>query len=295
MYNLDQLNMFVLSAKLGSFSACARHIGKVQSAVSQGIANLEVDLNVELFDRTTRKPVLTEAGRHLFHFAEAVLQQTKELECASNALTKREESQLSIVVDEALQVDRLYHIAETFSDTFTATSLHILTASGIDVRDRVLEGNACIGVMLCDFETIREADVCYIGNLAFVPVVNHQHPLADLSCVEPMDLIPYRQILARGLEDDQARYFPVVSPHVWRITNQYSMIKMIERGLGWGYLPLHLVSDKIQAGTLLTLPVSFDHKDWSIPVEVVTAKNVTLGPAGMWLKQALKALLDPII
>ena len=56
MYNLDQLNMFVTAAKLGSFSACARKLGKVQSAVSQGISNLEIDLDVTLFDRSTRKP-----------------------------------------------------------------------------------------------------------------------------------------------------------------------------------------------------------------------------------------------
>ncbi|GHA41593.1 LysR family transcriptional regulator [Photobacterium aphoticum] len=293
MYNLEQLNMFVLSAQLGSFSACARHIGKVQSAVSQGIANLEIDLNVELFDRSTRKPVLTKEGQHLFNFAQAILQQARELECASKALTKHEENQLNIVVDDVLQVDSLYRIMDAFSQRFSATSLHVLTASGIDVRNLVLAGKANIGVMLCDFDTIREADVCYIGNVAFVPVVSQQHPLVESEIIEPMDLIPYRQILARGLEDANERYFPVVSPHVWRVNNQFSMINMIEQGLGWGYLPRHLVADKVEAGRLHILPVSFDHKDWSIPVEVVTAKGVTLGPAGTWLKHAVKSLLDP--
>ena len=62
MYNLEQLRMFIETAESGSFSACARRLGKVQSAVSQGIANLEIELNTNLFDRTSRKPSLTPHG-----------------------------------------------------------------------------------------------------------------------------------------------------------------------------------------------------------------------------------------
>ncbi|MGB1280461.1 MAG: helix-turn-helix domain-containing protein, partial [Vibrio cyclitrophicus] len=54
MYNIEQLKMFVYAVELGSFSASARQLGKVQSAVSQGISNLEIDFNVQLFDRSTR-------------------------------------------------------------------------------------------------------------------------------------------------------------------------------------------------------------------------------------------------
>ena len=65
MYNIEQLKMFVYAVELGSFSASARELGKVQSAVSQGIHNLEIDFNVQLFDRSTRKPTLTGAPRTL--------------------------------------------------------------------------------------------------------------------------------------------------------------------------------------------------------------------------------------
>ena len=48
MYNIEQLRMFVEAVEQGSFSASARKLGKVQSAVSQGINNLEIDLNIQL-------------------------------------------------------------------------------------------------------------------------------------------------------------------------------------------------------------------------------------------------------
>ena len=61
----EALLAFAEAALLGSFTAAARKLGKRQSTVSEAIANLEIDLGVQLFDRSTRTPTLTDAGRAL--------------------------------------------------------------------------------------------------------------------------------------------------------------------------------------------------------------------------------------
>ncbi|MBN3774537.1 LysR family transcriptional regulator, partial [Burkholderia sp. Se-20378] len=61
----EALLAFAEAALLGSFTAAARKLGKRQSTVSEAIANLEIDLGVQLFDRSTRAPTLTDAGRAL--------------------------------------------------------------------------------------------------------------------------------------------------------------------------------------------------------------------------------------
>lgn len=62
MENLGHLESFVRSAELGSFSAAARKLGLTPAAVSRNVAMLERSLGVRLFQRTTRKLALTEAG-----------------------------------------------------------------------------------------------------------------------------------------------------------------------------------------------------------------------------------------
>ena len=47
--NQDQLIIFQTVMETGSFSAAARKLGKVPSAISMSIANLEIDLDLTLF------------------------------------------------------------------------------------------------------------------------------------------------------------------------------------------------------------------------------------------------------
>lgn len=61
--DLGTLQLFVDVAQRGSFSAVARARGIDPSSVSRGVAALEAELNVRLFQRSTRAMVLTEAGQ----------------------------------------------------------------------------------------------------------------------------------------------------------------------------------------------------------------------------------------
>ncbi len=70
---LRQLVTFVAVAEEGSFTRAAERLHVVQSAVSAGIRNLERELGVELFDRSTHRVALTDAGRALLPEARATL------------------------------------------------------------------------------------------------------------------------------------------------------------------------------------------------------------------------------
>lgn len=62
METLANLESFVRSAECGSFSAAARRLGLTPAAISRNVAQLEANLGVRLFQRSTRRLTLTEAG-----------------------------------------------------------------------------------------------------------------------------------------------------------------------------------------------------------------------------------------
>ncbi|AOX99594.1 LysR family transcriptional regulator [Jeongeupia sp. USM3] len=67
METLANLESFTRSAETGSFSAAARRLALTPAAVSRNVAQLERNLGVRLFQRSTRGLALTEAGERLLH------------------------------------------------------------------------------------------------------------------------------------------------------------------------------------------------------------------------------------
>lgn len=61
--NIAHFNMFIKIAESGSLSKAARELGLTPSAVSRGLATLEVDLGTNLVNRTTRVLTLTDPGK----------------------------------------------------------------------------------------------------------------------------------------------------------------------------------------------------------------------------------------
>jgi DNA-binding transcriptional LysR family regulator len=61
---LRNLESFVRSAEAGNFSVAARKLGLTPAAVSKNVARLEANLGVRLFQRSTRRLTLTEAGEN---------------------------------------------------------------------------------------------------------------------------------------------------------------------------------------------------------------------------------------
>src|SRR3954462_3527319 len=71
--DLNQVSAFVRVMESGSFTAAARALGLPKTSVSRRVTALERVLRVRLLQRSTRKLVLTEAGRLYFERARAAL------------------------------------------------------------------------------------------------------------------------------------------------------------------------------------------------------------------------------
>jgi DNA-binding transcriptional LysR family regulator len=79
-FKLRQLEGFVLAARHASFSKAAAELAMTQPAFSQLVRELERALEVKLFERTTRKVQLTDAGRRFLGMVEAPLDDLQHAE-----------------------------------------------------------------------------------------------------------------------------------------------------------------------------------------------------------------------
>jgi DNA-binding transcriptional LysR family regulator len=79
METLVNLESFIRSAESGGFSAAARRLGITPAAVSRNVAMLERNLGVRLFQRSTRRLTLTEAGER---FLASVVDEVESIQLA---------------------------------------------------------------------------------------------------------------------------------------------------------------------------------------------------------------------
>lgn len=90
MYNL-QLETFIVVADLGSFNKAAEALYITPPAVTKQINLLEKDLEVQLFVRTHRGLILTEAGKSLYKDAKYIIQYCKDsVERAKRAMEEKD-------------------------------------------------------------------------------------------------------------------------------------------------------------------------------------------------------------
>lgn len=97
--SLDQLRTFVAAVDEGSFSAAARKLNRVQSAVSGWVNSLEEQIGVVLFDRSGRYPKLTAEGMLLLADARNIVAGVDTLKARAKLMASGLEPELSVVVD----------------------------------------------------------------------------------------------------------------------------------------------------------------------------------------------------
>src|SRR3954468_24779873 len=174
--SLDQLRVFLQVVKSGSFSAAARDIHRVQSAVTYAIQKLEDQLGAKVFDRASYRPALSDAGRALLPRATRVLEEFAALNAQARAIAGGLEPELSLVVDPAFPTPQLVAALQEFQARFPAVLLRVYVETlGAAVQD-VLQGRGDFGLVF-EFAAAESADLVTtpIGELQLVPVAAPTH------------------------------------------------------------------------------------------------------------------------
>lgn len=234
-WTIDQLEAFITAANSDSFSAAARKLGKAQSRVSTSIANLEIDLNITLFDRTKRLPVLTNAGEQLLDEAQMILNQCQRLQARASSVAKEQEIELVIAADEAVPIGTFQPIFKKISLKFPLLKIILMSGTRNDISYLVETGKADIGLQFDIGELPPHLDFLPIGSFHNVLIVSPDHALASISAPTISQLQIHRQLLICNRQGQSCEE-PMTANH-WYINSYYSVTEMVIEGLGWALVP----------------------------------------------------------
>ncbi|MCB9676660.1 MAG: LysR family transcriptional regulator [Alphaproteobacteria bacterium] len=287
-FTLDQITIFLAVVDEGGFSAAGRRLGRVQSAVSHSIASLEETLGARLFDRSSRRPVLTDAGERLAAEARLVLAQARELRQVAGSIREGLETELSLAVDPLYPSERLVPVLRAFHEAHPTVSLRVVSDVLGEAVRLVRDGHVDLGV--CNLvETHDDVfDSIPLGRVRLVPVCAPDHPLAsDTGPLRANRLRQWTQVVLteRTIRSED---HGVLAAHTWRVTDLGTKIELIRAGVGWGSAPEPLVRDAIAAGDLVRLePGLWPDGGHIVVLHSVVRTDRPLGPAGSWLRREL--------
>ncbi|MEL4013827.1 LysR family transcriptional regulator [Dryocola clanedunensis] len=283
-FSPESLEAFLQAVETGSFSAAARKLRKSQSTISNAIANLEADLGITLFDRSSRQPVLTSQGHRVLPYVQSIIAASERLDEVSVRLAGNIEPRLSFVLSDVWQTAHHESILKRFSGKFPDIEFECLIAEDEDVIDLIQSGRAHVGVLRVQERYPVDVTVARLQVGAEMSIFLHrQHELAQLPAVELDQLHTVRQLCLKTYKDPTRQ---TGGGPAWSSPSLLMLLEMAEQGFGWGILPRWLVQ-QFGHNVLKELPVA----GWPqrIDVDVMWSNKVPPGAAGRWMIDQLRA------
>ena len=264
----DALAMMDTIARTGSFAAAARELGKVPSALTYSVRQLEEALDVLLFDRSSRQAQLTAAGSELLHEGRRLLQEMDAVANRVRRVASGWETQLSIGLEDLVSMATVFELVAAFCQvrdgkedraagvaSGPATRLRLRTDVLAGTWEALVTGQVDLAIGVSgEYANPGGIELRPLGELAFVFCVAPHHPLAALEgALEDAQLVHHRAV---AVADTAQRMTPITvnllpGQDVLTVPSMRSKLEALLRGLGCGFLPEPLARAQLEAGRLV--------------------------------------------
>jgi DNA-binding transcriptional LysR family regulator len=278
-FSSDNVEVFLAVIDHGSFSAAARVLHRVPSAVSMAIANLEAELDLPLFDRSGREPQPTAAARSLEPQARLLAAQLRQLQVQALALTQGLEDRLTLAIAPELLAARWSGPLAELAREHPLLQVEVLAAPQADALALLHSGRAQLALVFERPSLDGREGFQEVGSDLMVAVIAPDHPVlaAHNGRLREDHLTNTRQIVVAGrdLTTSDPRF--VFARHVWRTDNALAALSLITAGLGWGWLQRNFAKPHVAAGALIEIPFENLSNGLDLWVDVVWSRERPLG------------------
>jgi DNA-binding transcriptional LysR family regulator len=287
---LAQLEAFMAVIREGSFSAAAKALYRTQPAISQTIKKLEDEVGRPLFDRASRRGLLTDAGRVLAVHAERLLNFRQQALSALDDVRQLRSGRLTLAANE-LTCLYLLPLLNEFRRLYPNVHVTVQRALASRIPGQVLDYGADIGIVTFrpDLELLTSI-VVYRDELAFVVPPGHQYAKRAKVSIEELGgesfvahhvASPYRNRVIETFQNKRIQLqMPVELPTIDAIK------KFVAMGNGVALLPAIAVEGEISRKELMRVRVpdlAFERK-----LRLVYRREATLSHAA----QAFLAVIE---
>lgn len=233
------LRYFLAVIDCGSFSKAAKQLNVAQPTLSVGIGKLERLLGASLFQRSSKRVQITDAGVRLAAHARRIENEFNLAEAAVLGLRPARTLRLGL-----LSTFPMAHVADTIKVTMRRTDterLQIIPGNERELLQRLARGQVDAALTLVRPEAYRfSAEALFTEHYALA--VHAAHPLAERVSIAAEELSDNTMIVRRHCEvlAETSRHFTErgVRPFfAFRSTNDEQVLALVQAGLGLTVMP----------------------------------------------------------
>ena len=267
--DLEGLAVFAKVIEARSFAGAAKELALSKATVSKAVSRLEARLGTRLFNRTSRRLALTDAGQQLAGRAASILHEAElaESEALSQSMTPRGLVRLAAPMSFGLLAvaplipDFLKAYPDVSVELHLSDAMVDVIGEGFDavLRIAALPDSSLIARRLCGVERFLVGAPSYLKAHG-----RPKHPmnLTEHSCLGYAYLTTPDAWRFTNKNGESATVHPSGGP--LRVNNGDAMLPALIAGLGLGVLPDFILRDALASGKLeRVLP------DWSLPVSAL--------------------------
>jgi DNA-binding transcriptional LysR family regulator len=184
MDRLEAMSVVIAVTETGSFSAASRRLGTPVATVSRKVSELEARLKAELFQRSSRRMTLTDAGQSYIEACKRIIEQVDDAEREVSGEYRVPKGDLAVTAPWGLGHMHLLPMAVEFMNAYPDIALRlVLTDRVVNAVEENIDVSIRIGV-LPESSMIATR----IGSVRLVVCASPSYLAAHGTPMEPGDL-----------------------------------------------------------------------------------------------------------
>ena len=300
MDRFESMSVIVTVAEAGSLSAASRKLGVPVPTVSRRLADLEAHLNVQLFQRSSRRMSLTQAGRSYVEACKRIIEQVDDAEREASGEYRTPTGDLTVTSPWGIGHLHLLPLACEFLSVYPDIKLRLL------LSDRVLsavENNIDVGIRIGPLPDSSMVAM-RIGSIRVVACASPEYLAARGRPQSLQDIIEHDCITIDDTGAPRNWKFAagdveIIAPILSRLTVNTSeaAVEAAVLGAGIARVMSYKMEAERRAGSLVVILEQFEKEPLPVHILYTERKPMPLKLRVFlnWLAPRLKARLTPIV
>jgi DNA-binding transcriptional LysR family regulator len=249
---LRHIQIFIAVCDTGSTVKASQSLNLAQPSISLSIKEIEQNYGIKLFDRISRKLVLTEAGANFLVYAREINNNFISLETQIKDYDKTKK--LSIGSSITIGIFILPILIKQFKEQYPETELNVVIKDSVSIAAMVVENKLDFGFIESNnslglYQKMITSTPFFEDKL--VLAVSTDNPLSIYDTISLQQLNDQQLILrerdsaGRNLIDKVLASSNIKLPTIWESVSNSAIIAMVSENLGVTILPNGVISNHI--------------------------------------------------